>query len=278
MAEAVISAAVEVTLSKAISIVEKQINLQWGFKDELNNLRVSLTMTHAFLQDAETRQVDQPVQVWLKQLKKIAGEADDVLDELAYEDLRRKVETQTMKKVRNFFSKTNMLQEVRDINKSLVTINNQAHMLGLQHRVQTLPPLYGGGQRTRSFVDSSQVVGREADVSKIIDLLIGSSTRQTFSIISIVGMGGLGKTTLAKSVCNNERTKNYFNKIIWVCVSEKFDVQRILQEMFEYLTGERCVIKNESAILEKIQKELEGKAYLLSLNDCGMRILKLRRT
>ena len=172
-----------------------------------------------------------------------------------------------MKKVRNFFSKTNMLQEVRDINKSLVTINNQAHMLGLQHRDQTLPPLYGGGQRTRSFVDSSQVVGREADVSKIIDLLIGSSTRQTFSIISIVGMGGLGKTTLAKSVCNNERTKNYFNKIIWVCVSEKFDVQRILQEMFEYLTGERCVIKNESAILEKIQKELEGKAYLLALDD-----------
>ncbi|XP_022722112.1 putative disease resistance protein RGA1 [Durio zibethinus] len=215
-----------------------------GFKDELNKLRGSLTMAHAFLHDVETRQLDEPIQVWLKQLRKIAREADDVLDELAYEDLRRKVETQMRKK-----------------------INDRALKFGLQQRVPTLPPLSRGSQATHSFVDSSQVVVREADVSKIIDLLIGSSTRQTFSIISIVGMGCLGKTTLAKSVCNNERTRNYFNKIMWVCVSENFYVQRILQEMLESLTGQTCDMKNRDAILEKIRNELEGKTYLLALDD-----------
>ncbi|XVE80872.1 hypothetical protein DITRI_Ditri15bG0015900 [Diplodiscus trichospermus] len=276
MAEAVISAAVEVTLSKAISVVEKQINLQWDFKEELNKLHDSLTMTHAFLRDAGRRKVhDEPVQVWLKQLRKIAYEADDVLDELAYEDLRRKVETQTRKKVSNFFSITknpivfssNMLQTVKGINISLDEINDRALKFGLQQRVHTQPPLSGGSPTTHFFGDSSHVVGREADVSKIVDLLIGSSTRQAFSITSIVGMGGLGKTTLAKSVCNNERIKNSFDKIMWVCVSENFDVERILQEMFESLTGETCDMKNRSAMLEKIQKELEGKAYLLALDD-----------
>ncbi|XVE80878.1 hypothetical protein DITRI_Ditri15bG0016500 [Diplodiscus trichospermus] len=275
MAEAIISAAAEVTLSKAISIVEELINLRRGFKDELNNLIESLTMTRAFLKDdAETRKVDEPLGVWLKQLRKIASKADDVLDEFAYEDLRRKAETQMRKKVSNFFSISKnpivfsfkMSQIVKGINISLKKINDRAREFGLEQRVHTLPPLPRGSQATHSFVDSSQVVGRKADVSNIIDLLIRSSSQQTFSIISIVGMGGLGKTTLAKSICNSEQTTRYFDKIMWVCVSEDFDVERILQEMFQSLTGQKCDMTNRSAILERIQKELEG-TYLLALDD-----------
>ncbi|XVE80892.1 hypothetical protein DITRI_Ditri15bG0017500 [Diplodiscus trichospermus] len=276
MAETVITAAMEVTLYKVISLVERQINFQWGFKDELNKLHDSLTMTNAFLQDAGRRQVhDESVKVWLKQLSKIAYEADDVLDELAYEDHRRKLETQKRKKVSNFFSisknpimfSSQMLQMVKAISKSLNEINDRALKFGLQQRVHTLPPLSGGSPPTHSFGNSSEVVGREADVSNIIDLLIGSSSRQAFSITSIVGMGGLGKTTLAKLVCNNERTKNYFNKIMWICVSENFDVEKILQEMCESLTRITCDLRNRSVLLEKIQKELERKTYLLALDD-----------
>ncbi|XVE80873.1 hypothetical protein DITRI_Ditri15bG0016000 [Diplodiscus trichospermus] len=275
MAEALISAAAEVTLSEAISIVEEQINLQRGFKDELNDLLRSLTMTRAFLKDAETRQVNEPLGVWLEELREIASKADDALDELAYEDLRRNAETQMRKKVSNFFSISKnpivfsfkMSQIVKGINISLKKINDRARDFGLQQRVRTLPPLSRGSQTTHSFIDSSQVVGRKADVSNIIDLLIRSSTQQIFSIVSIVGMGGLGKTTLAKSVCNSKRTTRYFDKIMWVCVSENFDVERILQEMFQSLTGQKCDMTNRSATLEKIQKELEGKTYLLALDD-----------
>ncbi|XVE80893.1 hypothetical protein DITRI_Ditri15bG0017600 [Diplodiscus trichospermus] len=275
MAETILTIILEVTLSKAIAIVEEQINLQRGFKNELNKLLQSLTMTRAFLKDAETRQVDEPVQVWLKQLRQIAFEAADVLDELTYEDLRRKVETQMRKKVCNFFpiSKNpivfcfKMPQTVKDINISLKEINNQAREYGLQQRVQSLPSLPRWRPSSYSFGDSSQVVGRDADISKIIDLLIGSSTRQTFSIISIVGMAGVGKSALAKSVWDNERTKSYFNKMMWVRISENFDVQKILQEMAESLTGETCDMKNREAVLDKIQRGLDGKTYLLVLDD-----------
>ncbi|XVF29610.1 hypothetical protein REPUB_Repub15cG0136800 [Reevesia pubescens] len=277
MAEALTCAAVDVTLTKTISILEQQINLHWEFKDDLNKLRDSITMTHAFLRDAETRQVDdEAVKLWLQLLRKVASEADDVLDELAYEHLRRKVENdQLRKKVSNFFSPSKnpmsfplkMAKKVKRINTSLKEINHRARDFGLQQRVPTMSPLSRGSQGTHSVGDSSQVVGREADVSKIIDLLIGSSTRQTFSIVSIVGMGGLGKTTLAKSVCNHKQTQNYFNTTIWVCVSENFDVQRILQEMLESLTRKPCEMKNKDALVKEVEKELEGKTYLLVLDD-----------
>ncbi|KAL1149111.1 hypothetical protein V6Z11_A10G170100 [Gossypium hirsutum] len=277
MAEAVITAAVEVALSKAISLLEDQVNLAWDFKDKLNKLRSLLVLTRALLQDAERRQVDEAVKVWLEQLRDIAYEADDVLDELAYEHVRRKVDNQMSKKVRDFLSPSKnhlafslkMAKKVENISLSLDEITDRASKFGLQQRLQntTAPVFSGVGGGTNSFLDSSRVVGREADVLKVVDLLISSATHQSLSTVSIVGMAGLGKTTLAKSVCNNGTIKKHFKTIMWVCVAENFDVRRILLEMLESLTRKPCEIKNEDVVLREIQKELKEKTFLLVLDD-----------
>ncbi|KAK8992968.1 hypothetical protein V6N11_049027 [Hibiscus sabdariffa] len=276
MAEAVISAAVELALSKAISILEDPINLAWDFQDDLNKLRSSLALTRAFLQDANRRQLDEPVKVWLDQLNNIAYEADDVLDELAYQHLHMKVNTRKRTQVSNFFSPSKnplaitlkMAKKVKNITQSIKEVNRQATELGLQQRVQLSAPVSSGvGVGSHSLVDSSRVVGREADIQKLVDLLIGSTAHQSLSVASIVGMGGLGKTTLAKSVCNNDKIQNHFKTIIWICVAENFDVRRILVEMLESLTRKPCEFKNEDVVLREIQKELKEKSFLLVLDD-----------
>ncbi|KAK8511433.1 hypothetical protein V6N13_024070 [Hibiscus sabdariffa] len=276
MAEAVLNAAVEMALSKAISILEDPINLAWDFQDDLNKLRSSLALTRAFLQDANRRQLDEPVKVWLDQLGDIACAADDVLDELAYQHLRMKVDTRKRTQVSNFFSPSKnplaitlkMAKKVKNISLSIKDVNRQATELGLQQRVQLSAPVSSGvGGGTHSHVDSSRVVGREADVRRVVDLLIGSATHQSLSIASIVGMGGLGKTTLAKSVCNNDKVQNHFKTIIWVCVAENFEARKILVEMLESLTKKPCEIKNEDVVLREIQKELKEKSFLLVLDD-----------
>ncbi|XP_057957442.1 putative disease resistance protein RGA3 [Malania oleifera] len=80
-------------------------------------------------------------------------------------------------------------------------------------------------------------------------------------------MGGIGKTTLAQLIYNDERVKEHFDVRIWVCVSENFDVKRILKEILESLTKESCGIQNLDTILENIKDKLEGKKYLLVLDD-----------
>ncbi|XVF65833.1 hypothetical protein PTKIN_Ptkin09bG0282600 [Pterospermum kingtungense] len=178
MAKALITAAVKVALSKAISIIEQQFNfLGWGLKDELNKLRSSLILTRTFLQDAERKQVDEAIKVWLQQLRDVAYKADDVLDELAYEDIRRrKVDGQISKKVSNFFSLSKnpivfllkMVKKVKKIKRSMDEINLEASKFGLQGGVQNAFSSGVGG--THSFCDSSRVVGREADGVKIVEL------------------------------------------------------------------------------------------------------------
>ncbi|KAA8531410.1 hypothetical protein F0562_006094 [Nyssa sinensis] len=275
MAEILINVAVEAIISKAGSLVAEEMKLVLGVKKDLSKLGESLTMIQALLIDAEKRQVsEEAVNLWLRKLKDIAFEADDVLDEVVYEVLRCKVKIQNkMKnKVFNFFSRSNpilfrfqMAHKVKNINISLDVIKIEGNSFPLQPNF--IPsPQFTTCRETHSILDTS-VVGRDDEISKMKEILINSSSQEAVSIIPIVGMGGMGKTTFAQFVCNDESVKGHYNVMMWVCVSDNFDVKRILKEILESLTKNTCGMDNMDAILQRLQEELGGKRYLLILDD-----------
>ncbi|XP_075662172.1 putative disease resistance protein RGA3 [Castanea sativa] len=99
MAEAIVTEFAKGILGNLITLVTDQIGLAWDFNDELTRLRENVEMVQALLADAEKRQVEEEsVRLWLQRLKDVAYDADDVLDEHAYELLRRKVEIPNQRK------------------------------------------------------------------------------------------------------------------------------------------------------------------------------------
>ncbi|RXH85045.1 hypothetical protein DVH24_041813 [Malus domestica] len=81
-------------------------------------------------------------------------------------------------------------------------------------------------------------------------------------------MGGLGKTTLAKSVYNEGSVHKFFEKKIWICVSDTFDVNSILHQMSEQLNRKKAPSKdNQNTLLLSLDEELKDKKYLLVLDD-----------
>ncbi|XP_057957196.1 putative disease resistance protein RGA3 [Malania oleifera] len=276
-AEMVLTFATEEVLRKVGSLASVEIKLAWGFKGELKNLGESLTMIQAILRDAQKRQVikEEAIQIWLKDLEERAYDAEDVLDEFSYELLRRQVQIQNqfMKKVCNFCSLSSPIvfrikigHKVRNVIISLEKSMNKAIRFGLRPMLSIDPISHIRASReTNSTVDDSKF-GRENDVLTIVNK-VTSSCSNDVSVIPIVGMGGIGKTTLAQLIYNDERVKEHFDVRIWVCVSENFDAKRILKEILESLTKESCGIENLDTILEKIKDKLEGKIYLLVLDD-----------
>ncbi|KAF5942182.1 hypothetical protein HYC85_019824 [Camellia sinensis] len=212
--------AAQVMLNYLIPLVAEQISLAWGFKDELQRLSDKLELIQALLHDAENRGGGgggviirlETMRLWLKKLNSVASLADDVLDEFKFEALRRKFELQNRfnnNKVRNLFSLSNplpfrlkMVHKVKHINLLFDNLCKEANDVGLRPADQILnaasitsavEPRESNFRLTHPFVDDSQVVGRDGDVSTVIDMLLGSSdnTVDDLSVIAIVGMGGM---------------------------------------------------------------------------------------
>ncbi|KAJ9160430.1 hypothetical protein P3X46_025831 [Hevea brasiliensis] len=203
MADMILSFVVDETLSRVLSLISDEIDLAWNVKKDLKELQESLNMIRAVLQVAEEQQTKRkPVRLWLEKLKDLAYEAEDVFDELAYENRRCKVEIQDQprKEVSNLFpfSKCSrfvknvaflvkMAHKVKSINESLTKIKNEATVFGLQvlsrDRIMSQINL---DRMTDSILDNP-VVGREADVSRIVNLL--SFCDRVLTIVPIMGMG-----------------------------------------------------------------------------------------
>uniref|UniRef100_A0A7N2MTP7 Uncharacterized protein n=2 Tax=Quercus lobata TaxID=97700 RepID=A0A7N2MTP7_QUELO len=280
MTDGIVSSMTGEIVSKLISYATKLISSARGCEDELRGIRQSLTMIRAVLTDAERRQVrDESVKFWLQMLEDVAYEADDVLDEFAYESPRQKIEVgnQRKRKVRDICSTSNpclfhlpMADKIKAIQESLVRVEDLANKYGfakllLVESVDTNNEIIPN-RETNSFLNHSEVIGRQNDVLEIVNLLT-STTNQQLSVLPIVGMAGLGKTTFAKLVYNHELVKKHFDKTIWVCVSNDFNEKRILREILESLTNKSSQLQSENAILQNLQKELQGKRYLLILDD-----------
>ncbi|KAI3470245.1 hypothetical protein Pfo_026908 [Paulownia fortunei] len=237
MEGAVLGAAIKVLLQNLLSVSEEQISLVRDFRKDLKRLNESASMIQDFLDDAEKKQVtENAVKRWLKKLEGVAFDADNVLDELNYEDLSKKMETQ---------------------NK----IKKKASCFGLQMKLASAHAPGAGsdppaGLETDSFTVDPIILGRENDVSRIVEMMTTSPVEQVFSILPIVGMGGLGKTTI----------KTHFEKHIWVH-AKFFDVVILFNNILTSSTTKIVELGNKEAVLKKLQEDLGAKRYLLVLDD-----------
>ncbi|XP_038895415.1 disease resistance protein RGA2-like isoform X2 [Benincasa hispida] len=275
---------VQEALKKVVKVAAQEIAVAWGFKKELEKLTKWLLKSEAILRDIITKKLyNEPVRMWVEDLQHFVYEADDLLDELVYEDLRRKAETEKIeKKVHNFFScshnpflfRRKMAKRMKDITETLYKHYCEASPLGLVALV--------GHESTeaRKNIDLKQIrdttsklkpeeviIGREVEVSNIVKLVIESSNEHPMSIIPIVGMGGLGKTTLAKMVFNHGLVQTHFDKTLWVCVSEPFIIINILEGIFQSLTKTSSSCLNKENLLQRLQEEMRGNNYFLVLDD-----------
>ncbi|XP_030942837.1 putative disease resistance protein RGA4 [Quercus lobata] len=279
MADAILYGVVQTIIESLGSSTLQPIGSIWGVKDDLEKMKNTVLAIQAVLQDAEEQQVENhQVKHWLMNLRDAVYDADDLLSEFTTHVLQQKVMDgdKIVKKVRIFFSSSNpvvfgfeMARKLKAMRERFNDISNdrdqfQLKLVGcpLETRVLTR-----GRDQTHSFVTDEEVIGREKDKQAIIDLLLDFDVEDNVSFISIVGIGGLGKTTLAQYVFNDEKVQTQFELKIWVCVSDVFDIKTIVEMIIGSATGE----KPENLVMDPLQNELRRtlnqKKYLLILDD-----------
>ncbi|CDP20160.1 unnamed protein product [Coffea canephora] len=252
----------------------------------LDKLERSLLAVEAVLDDAENKEIQSPsIKKWLEELHDTYYQAEDLLDKINTEALRIKVESEYQKSTSNWtralrrfclerilpcitsgnkFLKR-IMPEIETIVASLEECKKESILLGLQigHSRKESPPI-----SETALVDETTIFGRDADKVRIIQKLLSEDAdRDNFTVVPIVGMGGLGKTTLAQMVYEDLGVEVSFPTRAWVCVSEEYDPTRITKEILRQLG----ISFGESDDLRSLQVKLRGglteKKFLLVLDD-----------
>ncbi|GKV41787.1 hypothetical protein SLEP1_g49279 [Rubroshorea leprosula] len=160
---------------------------------------------------------------------------------------------------------------VKDLNGRLQKIDNGMHSLGLTNwalKLEDKSHKVAAKRLPESSLLEDMVLGRDSDKQAILQRLLedGASLEQDF-VIPIVGMGGIGKTTLARLIYNDEKLEGKFDLKAWVCVADVFDVPKITRTILEQVTRRKCDLDDFDSLQKELKGKLSGRKFFLILDD-----------
>ncbi|KAL6340027.1 hypothetical protein AAG906_038862 [Vitis piasezkii] len=292
--EVVLSAGLELLLQKLVSSELLQFARQQKVYSELKKWEGNLLTVNEVLDDAEMKQMTSPaVKNWLCQLRDLAYDAEDVLDEFATELLRHKLmaerpQTPNTSKVRSLIPtcctsfnpchvvfNVKMGSKIKEITNRLEKLSTKNFGLGLRKATVELGLERVDGttstwQRppTTSLIDEP-VHGRDDDKKVIIEMLLKDEGGESnFGVIPIVGIGGMGKTTLAQLIYRDDEIVKHFEPRVWVCVSDESDVEKLTKIILNAFSPDEIRDGDDfNQVQLKLSKILVGKRFLLVLDD-----------
>ncbi|GAB4832546.1 hypothetical protein Ancab_040274 [Ancistrocladus abbreviatus] len=260
----------------------QEIASAWGFKDQLRELIDTTTAIKDVLLDAEEKQSgSRAVGEWLQRLQEVIYAADDLFDEFFTVASRKEVAmtgNKFTKEVRLFFSSSNQIAFAFKVARNIKKIRGKLDRIRREVTEFTQLALTRwsgeeilvrrGREETHSFVNVEGVIGRDDDKSAVLGMLLSpAAVEENVCVISIVGIGGHGKTTLAQRVYNDEKVEKHFELRLWACISDVFDVKEIIKKILMSATNSESGNLGMDQLQHQLRNEISGKKYLLVLDD-----------
>lgn len=274
-------------LDKITVLLEAKVVLLQGLKHEIEYIKDELERVIAFLGVADTvEDGDAEIKVWVKQVRDVAYDIEDTIDEFMF---LVPAEHQSSKfcgflwrfffSIRNLKSQQRIACEIQSIKSRVCSIaeghQRYRYRYHVPDQVSSTSHAYEIANDRRSdalLLEEDEIVGIEKPRKELISLILKEDP--TLKVISVVGMGGSGKTTLVKRVYDDAAVKKHFQSHAWLTVSQTFKVEELLKDMIRQLFAEvkqpvpeGMSLMNVNKLKVIVKEFLLRRSYVLVFDD-----------
>ncbi|CAL5377060.1 unnamed protein product [Camellia sinensis] len=285
MADIVTGPFISFVVERLGNVLIQEAKLLRGVKGQVDEMQTELKRMQCFLKDAAARQEggDEMVRNWVVEIREAAYDAEDVIDTYII-----KVAFRRRTGILNVFMRFScVIKDCIAIHKvgveiesiktkiSSITASLQKHGVRATSEGESLSSSRYETQRLlrKSYphIMEEDIVGLDKDLTEIVEHLV-KEERQC-RVVSIWGMGGLGKTTLAKEVYHHNDVRRHFDCFAWAFISQQCNLREVLEGILIGLTSpsldkrKKIKIMKLGELVEELFQVQSQKKCLVVIDD-----------
>ncbi|KAK4405916.1 putative disease resistance protein RXW24L [Sesamum angolense] len=238
-------------------------------------IQMKLRQLLSILEIADARQeADEGISNWIAETREVAYDIEDLL--LVAVCSRK--EGSILKKYTHMFKEFSSLH---NLEPKFQVIESKVSTLQSDLRIRNIKPRQRGltnpvsqrhleQRRSYSHYVEEDFVGLDEDVKELVARLVKEDGDNNYQVVSITGMGGIGKTTIAKKIYHHKDVRSHFHAFGWVCVSQQWQQEDVLQRILNKLEPEKKKEINRMKVEELVEELFEvqkKKRCLIVLDD-----------
>jgi len=262
----VVDAMLQSLTQQVFTALQEHARFALDFKDQFELMKTRLDLTKALLADTENlKEKKKVVKAILISLRDLIYEADNIMTDCLVRDEYQKEASCTSLTLKKplFWYQTG--KKLKDVNAKLGEMEKS---LGEHLKYQDQSDHGDNTAQSMKYTAQdyvpSEIIGLEEDLKRLKGWI--GDTKDELLLVGIVGMGGLGKTTFAQKIFNDQHVAGRYDNMIWVSVSQVSSDMRIMRSMLEQLES-HCSVSDEAQMLHKLNELLKGKTCLIVMDD-----------
>ncbi|KAK2387036.1 disease resistance protein RPM1 [Trifolium repens] len=283
----------EMAVSLVLDRLMKEVNLLGGIDKEFAEIKDELESIQAFLKDADKRAAapegdnsTEGVKTWVRKVREASFLIEDVIDDYLIQVRQQPHDPGLIHKMAHSLkiltSRHQIAPKIKEIKSSVRTIRERGETYGfqIQHSIERGSTSLRGSQNAKwhdprtaaLYLDEAEIIGFQEPKDRLIDLLVKGRSERT--VVSVVAMGGQGKTTPAKQVFDNKEVVGQFECCVWITVSESYYIDALLRDMLNELYKQKgdsppqdISKMDQKPLIYALRNYLQQKRYVFVFDD-----------